>query len=357
MSSVGSCQTYLGFVLISTDEGQDFGRGDYIVVNKTDPPPTPPHEDAPPEEVLKYQRDNSWIGRIQQAKAESASEVWIRVFWFYWPEELPMGIQQYHGRSELILSNYTDIIDARAISGRAEISHWDEYKDADDDLDLTALYWRQTYDLNKVGRMRKGGLSALRKHCTCRQEYNPDSTMFRCSRTTTCGSWNHLECLEKHLRTDLTARLKKETFRDYLDKRAATYAKEQQEKKRTLGSTIAVGIASVAYRAINAVQRTESAEPELDEDDDTSFDAERALLTPSKKQQRRKKTANGVENATEAMPEQNLKIHISTADSGSGHRDGSVVAEITLLRPVTGEENVNKWTIKLDCLRCFQPLD
>lgn len=340
-------------MLTPTDQGQNFARGDYIVVNKTDPPPRPPHHDAPPEEVLKYQRDNSWIGRIQQAKADNANEVWLRVFWFYWPEELPMGVQQYHGQSELILSNYTDIIDANAISGMAEVSHWDEFKD-EEEPHLTALYWRQTYNLTKVGPTKKGGLSALRKHCICRQEYNPDKTMFKCSKSATCGSWNHLECLEKELRSDLSTRLKKQTLKSYLDKRAATYEKEQREKQRSLGNTIAVGIASVATRAISAMHRIEGTVSDVDNNDDTSFDADNALLTPSK---RKKNAATNVGPASDATAAKNLQISVSTAGSGTEDGDEAVIAEIRLLPPSTGEKDVNEWVVKLDCLKCNKPLD
>lgn len=61
----------------------------------------------------------------------------------YWPDELPMGAQSYHGKHELIASNHMEIIDAMTVASKASVSHWLE---KDEEKVLDALYWRQTYD-------------------------------------------------------------------------------------------------------------------------------------------------------------------------------------------------------------------
>jgi hypothetical protein len=90
-------------------------------------------------------------------------------------------------------------------------------RNGDEDKDLNALYWRQTFDVSKLGYKRKGSLSALRKHCICRKEYNPDKTMFKCMRAPECGIWKHLECLEGDLRSHLEVRLEKRSLQGYLE--------------------------------------------------------------------------------------------------------------------------------------------
>ncbi len=328
-------------MLTCADQEETFSPHDCILVNRTEPPPTPPPEDAPPEEVLKYQRDNMWVGRIQQAKAESAARVWLRVFWFYWPEELPMGAQHYHGRSELVLSNYTDIIDATTISGRADISHWDEFKDSEDDKSLNALYWRQTFDVSKLGPKKKGGLSIVRKHCICFKEYNPDKTMFRCLYSR-CGVWNHRACLEEELRADLEARLQKRSLQGYLDRRSAAFEAEEKERMRSLGNTIAVGIANAISTAKHAVDVVTG---ELPKDD--AFDARK---TPPKSPKGRPKNS--------AREPSRLQISITDSGHGAENGNGTVVAKIKLFpSPNAESKEVKQWSIKLDCLKCGEPLD
>jgi hypothetical protein len=60
-----------------------------------------------------------WVGRIIDIRASDAQNVFARVFWLYWPEELPSGTvlegkkvrgrQPYHGKHELIASNHSKL--------------------------------------------------------------------------------------------------------------------------------------------------------------------------------------------------------------------------------------------------------
>lgn len=130
------------------------------------------------EELLEWQREHTWIGRIQQVKAVRADEVYIRVFWFYWPEELPAGGREpYHGRREVVLSNHAEIIDSTTISSAANIHFWDERDDKDGPAGQ--LYWRQTIDFNKGGQGGRAGLSKPRRHCKCDKPHQPDEAMVR----------------------------------------------------------------------------------------------------------------------------------------------------------------------------------
>jgi len=84
-----------------------------------------------------------WIARVLEVRASSPASVYIRVFWMYWPSELPEGAQHYHGKNELVASNHMEIIDATTISDKADVTHILEKEDAPT---VTGLYWRQKFD-------------------------------------------------------------------------------------------------------------------------------------------------------------------------------------------------------------------
>ena len=84
-----------------------------------------------------------WIARVLEVRASSPSAVYLRVYWMYWPTELPSGQDHYHGKSELVASNHMEIIDAMTVSGLAEVTHLVEQDDAPI---ATGLYWRQRFD-------------------------------------------------------------------------------------------------------------------------------------------------------------------------------------------------------------------
>ena len=181
---------------------QNFSVGNTIYVNHVSPVPVPPNQDASEAERLAYDKANLWIGKILECRASDASHVFLRVMWLYWPDELPMGRQSYHGSRELVASNAVDIIDAQSVASHAEVSFWDE-NDDEVDAKLGERYWRQTFDVNKYAKWRKAGrkggkrtisLSPVVRHCVCETEYNPDETMFKCTNKK-CAIWNHEECL------------------------------------------------------------------------------------------------------------------------------------------------------------------
>ena len=88
------------------------------------------------------------------------------------------------------MSNAMDIVDAMTVAGPAEVTHWDEYRDEQEDLGQR--FFRQFLDIKKIAKGTE--LSALRRHCICHEYYNPDKTMYKCP-SEDCGMWNHEECL------------------------------------------------------------------------------------------------------------------------------------------------------------------
>lgn len=319
-----------------------------MLVNRTDPPPDPPPEDAPAEEVLAYQRKNMWVGRIQQIRGlENGSKVYLRVFWLYWPEELPTGTQTYHGHSELVLSNCADIIDATSISSNAEISHWREDDDTADERPLNALFWRQTLDVSKLGKKGTNALSKLRHHCVCGKEYNPDTTMYRCS-DSDCNTWNHSGCLHHQLMEDLWSKFQTSSLRKYLDEKAAALEAERAEKKKSLGETILVGAGKMMDSVIHAIERgsdgikEEEPKPLLKEVEASS------KKSPGKKR--------GRPSGASLTKDERLEAVVATTDVVAG--TGFVVAKVKLLPDKSSAiKEPKEWLVKLDCLKCGKPLD
>lgn len=75
---------------------------------------------APPSNSqggLKKKSDDDWVARILEIRASDEHHVYARVYWMYWPDELPphtldgkktvQGRQPYHGQMELIASNHS----------------------------------------------------------------------------------------------------------------------------------------------------------------------------------------------------------------------------------------------------------
>jgi len=109
---------------------------DYVFIN---------HQNIPAGKEVSAKDDRQfWIGRVLEIRAEDEAHVYIRLYYFYWPEELPGGRQYFHGERELVNSNHMEIVDAMTVSGRAEVKHWLEL---DEDEDVGALlFWRQKFD-------------------------------------------------------------------------------------------------------------------------------------------------------------------------------------------------------------------
>jgi hypothetical protein len=171
--------------------------------------------------------------------------------------------------------------------------------------------------------------------------------MFKCLRAPECGIWNHLECLEGDLRSHLEVRLEKRSLQGYLDRRAPAYELKQQARQRSLGNTIAVGIANAASTIIHgAMHAIEGNTP--DREANSSFDAGEALLRSPRGRAKKGKDSN---------KNSRLQISISNAGPGADSGNGAVIAKIKVLPGTKGETDVKEWTIKLDCLKCGKPLD
>ncbi|EPS38407.1 hypothetical protein H072_7852 [Dactylellina haptotyla CBS 200.50] len=134
--------------------------------------------------------------RVLEIRASDPSHVYLRVAWFYWPDELPMGRKEYHGLDEIIESNHPDIIDAMSVEGLADVMEWDE---KDEDAELSGNYYRQQLDY------MTNQLSTPKPICICSRPHNPDGIILECS---SCKTWLHDECIT----TDAVKRHNKRGF-------------------------------------------------------------------------------------------------------------------------------------------------
>lgn len=74
--------------------------------------------DGDAEKAFKRSKsEDDWVARILEIRASDEHHVYARIYWMYWPEELPEGTmegkkytggrQPYHGHNELIASNHS----------------------------------------------------------------------------------------------------------------------------------------------------------------------------------------------------------------------------------------------------------
>lgn len=151
-----------------------------------------PKQDAP----TIQRRETEWVARILEIRARDEHHVFARVYWMYWPDELPAktrdrkriveGRQSYHGQGELVASNHMDIINVVSVTEPAIVKHWFEENDEETQ---DSLYWRQAYDV------RSQELSTVELVCGCNTPANPDKLLVGCS-SESCKKWLHEECIK-----------------------------------------------------------------------------------------------------------------------------------------------------------------
>lgn len=150
-----------------------------------------PSEQRQPRQKL----DDDWVARILEIRASDEHHVYARVYWMYWPDELPAGTlegkkavqgrQPYHGQNELIASNHMDVINVVSVTAQATVNQWDE---TNEDEVQKALYWRQGFDVRSME------LSSALPRCKCNRPENPDKQLINCANSE-CKKWLHDDCL------------------------------------------------------------------------------------------------------------------------------------------------------------------
>ncbi|KAH0566161.1 hypothetical protein GP486_000443 [Trichoglossum hirsutum] len=136
-----------------------------------------------------------WAAEVVEIRANDAQHVYLRVAWYYWPEELPGGRRYYHGMKELVASNHMEIIQATTVAGHASIRRWKENNSSEE---LDGFFWRQR--LNIITKK----LTPVEKYCICDRAHNPDKVMIGCANPH-CRKWLHSECIVKNTIREICA--------------------------------------------------------------------------------------------------------------------------------------------------------
>lgn len=266
------------------------------------------------------------MGLISEFRAENPEKVYVRVFWLYWPEELPMGRQSYHGKRELVLSNHADIIEAQTIASHAEISHWDENDDSNKTV-LQERYWRQTFDLKKLATDPRNALSKLRKFCICGGYDNPGVDMYQCHKSG-CGMWNHEGCLLADLEERAWENFKKGDL--IHEEENKSFTKKVSERIEQL---VEIGLGK----------------------GEVQDEAQSGTISTAKGNKKAKSTPGGKKPWAG-------KLKAQIAKGQNLGEEGAHQAFVTQFVPTasskaTPQFEPKEWNMKLSCLKCRQPLN
>ncbi|XDG07045.1 hypothetical protein ABKA04_006660 [Annulohypoxylon sp. FPYF3050] len=286
--------------------------------------------------------DDDWVARILEIRASDEHHVYARVYWMYWPDELPPGTQDgkklirgrqsYHGANELVASNHMDVINVVSVTAPATVNQWDETNE--DDVQ-PALYWRQAFDVIS------NELSSAELRCKCNRPENPDKRLFGCSNDD-CRKWLHDDCLIHEALLKTYQRL----GTDKPHKPSPIKEEEGEGAKRPL-SPSETGAAQTAEQSIDVKPEEQKEKMDIDGD---STKAEVSVASSDTKRRGRPRKSEPIEKAT-ARPYEGLFEAVIHSEG-----DGPSVLEITDLREnVTGGDK--SWKEPLQCLICGQEID
>ncbi|KAJ9615850.1 hypothetical protein H2200_001927 [Cladophialophora chaetospira] len=305
-----------------------YSAGHIVYVNRNFPVPAAPSADASEEEKLAFDKENLWCGVVEEFRAASQEKVYVRLFWLYWPEELPMGRQPYHGKRELVLSNHVDIIEAQSIACHADISHWDENDDSNKTV-LSERFWRQTYDLTKRSGSSHNALSKLRKFCVCGGYDTPELDMYQCHKVG-CGMWNHHACLIADVEERAWEKFKKGQLTDELP---------DTEEHKSLTQKITDTVGHMVEKGLGKSEVKDEAHSES-----ISSSGKKAKSATAGKKPWSGKLAATITKIQKSSDE---TIHRATVTQ-------LVPASNSKARPSYVPQD---WSVELNCLRCHQALN
>ncbi|KAI0195465.1 hypothetical protein F4808DRAFT_330426 [Astrocystis sublimbata] len=203
----------------------------------------------PGEPRTSRKSEDDWVARILEIRASDEHHVYARVYWMYWPDELPAGTregkrhvegrQPYHGQNELIASNHMDVINVVSVTAQAKVNQWDE---TNEDEVQEALYWRQAFDVRSME------LSSALPRCKCNRPENPDSQLLNCTNTD-CKMWLHDDCLVHEALMKTFARLGAD--KPHKPARVKTEEPEAKHGQQPLSPNEDSGAAQTAQQSID----------------------------------------------------------------------------------------------------------
>ncbi|KAI0468750.1 hypothetical protein F4859DRAFT_201653 [Xylaria cf. heliscus] len=290
----------------------------------------------------RQKSEDDWVARILEIRASDEHHVYARVYWMYWPDELPAGTQEgkkfvqgrqsYHGQNELIASNHMDVINVVSVTAQATVNQWDE---TNEDEVQQALYWRQAFDVRSME------LSSALPRCKCNRPENPDKQLMNCTNPE-CRKWLHDDCLIHEALMKTFARL----GTDKPHKPARVKNEEPEGGQRPLSPSES-GAAQTAQQSIDVKPEDQTIKLADVENAESSVKAEtRTVPIIAASEPKRK----GRPRKTEAAEPVNTKPYEGFFSAVINDTSPPVVEIQDLRESVTGGEK--SWTEPLHCLLC-----
>lgn len=336
--------------------------------------------------LLKYNKENFWLGKILQIRASAPERVLVLVAWLYWPYELPKGYQQpWSGESEVFPSNHMDVVDATTVSDRANIVYLDERDDtvlyegveqtfqralaaarreqekrgrkiqADDAPPI--LFWRQSYDAEAKQRNPKlkyaATTSPLRTFCRCQKPHNFDKKMFQCAK---CTQWNHDECLVDEIGSRALKEMTSENIDEWARenvKREATHPTLTERVGKGLhavGEFIASEVEHIAEVGVEAIKHETTTD--LKPVASTNGNGDSHTGAPSPPDSISKARGRPKKDTATASKTWKSKLNVMIVVKDGKAQDVPPFARISERH---GQKRT--WDVKIDCLDCGETLD
>uniref|UniRef100_A0A7N0V6M0 Uncharacterized protein n=1 Tax=Kalanchoe fedtschenkoi TaxID=63787 RepID=A0A7N0V6M0_KALFE len=130
----------------------------------------------------------SWIAKVKKILSDKMkTNVTFIGQWYYWPEDTKDGRMDFHGSSELLISNHCDNLWIESIDGKCKVHNIEDYQRLES-VRSDDYYYRLKYDV--VTRSYQP--EKLQVYCSCEKPYNPDLRMIQCER---CYEWYHIKCI------------------------------------------------------------------------------------------------------------------------------------------------------------------
>jgi len=184
-----SMKSYGSFTILDHDQRPHvFHIGDNIFVLPT----------LPDKESSNLPDEDLWIAKIDAIRAQASHNAWMRVQWYYHPDELSSSIKSFQSRfcgtRERILSTHYDLIPTISCNGEVNVVEFKESVTMDD-IPEDTFYYRLKYHVKRQGkRPAKKLITPFTLSCFCREPYGPDLHIMRlCIK---CERWFHKDCLK-----------------------------------------------------------------------------------------------------------------------------------------------------------------
>ncbi|EJD48934.1 hypothetical protein AURDEDRAFT_183068 [Auricularia subglabra TFB-10046 SS5] len=139
-----------------------------------------------------------WMARIMEICADDPTNVWVKVQWFYKPEELAGKIRGFDiavcGSKERIASDHEDIIPSTCCEDVVQMLAYDEKNLETPGPAEDEWYYRYTYHTRGKGSPCVAPSSTSTCTAKCKRGYNPDHDEMRVCAP--CNGAFHVSCLK-----------------------------------------------------------------------------------------------------------------------------------------------------------------